>query len=164
VNANPKVDLAGHGLLPGIVNYYLGRDRSRWHTAIPTYAQVQYTNLFPGVDAVFYGGGQDGRQIEHDFVLAPGVDPDAITLRAQGTHQLEIAPEGDLVARVTGTEIRLRKPAIYQRVNGAHGNAGHHQTGLPQAEAAVHTTHELHEAHQHKACMHGRTTHGGINL
>jgi hypothetical protein len=39
----------------------------------------------------------------------------------------------------------------HEHAHGAHGNAGHHQTGLPQVEAAVHTTHESHEAHQREA-------------
>jgi hypothetical protein len=40
--------------LPGIVNYFLGNDPSQWHTRIPTYAQVQYDEVYPGIGLVYY--------------------------------------------------------------------------------------------------------------
>src|SRR5262249_26979944 len=31
----------GEAPLPGIVSYFIGNDRARWHTAIPTFARVR---------------------------------------------------------------------------------------------------------------------------
>ncbi|RPI58259.1 MAG: hypothetical protein EHM56_02250, partial [Chloroflexi bacterium] len=107
--------LVGEDRLPGVVNYYLGRDPARWHTGIPTYRQVRYQGLYPGVDLLFFG---NQRQLEHDFVLAPGADPGVITLRVKGTDTLAIDPTGDLVLGVAGSELRLLKPTIYQEVDG----------------------------------------------
>jgi hypothetical protein len=33
---------------------------------------VRYTNVYPGVDLVYYG---KQRQLEYDFVIQPGADP-----------------------------------------------------------------------------------------
>jgi len=40
---------------------------------VPTFAKVNYQNVYPGVDLVYYGS--QGGQLEYDFVLAPGADP-----------------------------------------------------------------------------------------
>jgi hypothetical protein len=56
--------------LPGTANYFIGNDPSRWRTDVPTYAKVEFPDVYPGVDLVFHGRQ---RQLEYDFVVAPGV-------------------------------------------------------------------------------------------
>lgn len=116
VGAAAEPPLVGEARLPGVVNYYLGRDPSRWHTGIPTYRQVRYRELYPGIDLLFFG---TGGQLEHDFVIAPGADPDAIRLRVHGADALEVEATGDLLLSVDGGQVRLLKPFIYQEVDGA---------------------------------------------
>lgn len=115
VGAAPEPKLVGLDRLPGIVNYYLSLDRAQWHTGIPTYARVKYEGVYPGIDVVLYGNQQ---QLEHDFVVAPGRDPGAITLQAQTVDALTIDQAGDLVMGIGGDELRLLKPFIYQEVDG----------------------------------------------
>lgn len=111
--SEPKV--VGLDRLPGLVNYYIGHDPEQWHTGVPTFARVQYQAVYPGIDAVFYG---NQGQLEHDFVVAPGSDPDSITLSVQGADALEINGDGDLLLKTAGGELRLRKPFIYQEAGG----------------------------------------------
>ncbi|HLJ95048.1 MAG TPA: SBBP repeat-containing protein [Gemmataceae bacterium] len=101
--------------LPGTVNYYLGNDPTNWHTDIPTFAQVAYHNIYPGIDLVYHS--RDG-QLEYDFAVSPGANPAAITLSFTGADRLAIDSQGDLVANVAGTEIREHTPRIYQDRNG----------------------------------------------
>jgi hypothetical protein len=101
--------------LPGKVNYLIGKDPSRWRTGISTYAKVAYENLYPGVDLVYYG---NQRQLEYDFVVHPGTDPDIIALSFEGADELKVDAQGELVLNTGGGEIRQRKPFIYQEVNG----------------------------------------------
>jgi len=54
VGANPDSKITGANQLPGKVNYFLGKDPKKWRTNIPTYARVRYTNVYPGIDLVFY--------------------------------------------------------------------------------------------------------------
>ncbi len=121
LGANPEPEVAGQEKLPGVVNYYLGHDPDRWRTGIPTFAQVKYQGVYPGVDVVFYG---NGRQLEYDFVVAPAIDPSHITLGAQGADALAVDASGDLVLQVLGGAMRLRKPFIYQEVNGVRQQVG----------------------------------------
>lgn len=117
VGAAAEPPLVGEGRLPGVVNYYLGRDPSRWHTGIPTYRQVRYRGLYPGIDLLFFG---TGGQLEHDFVIAPGADTDAIRLRVRGADAVEVEATGDLLLSVDGgAQVRLLRPFIYQEVDGA---------------------------------------------
>src|SRR5438132_1281800 len=55
VGANPKPKMVGLDELLGTVNYFIGKDRAKWRTNIPTYAKVNYREVYPGVDLVYYG-------------------------------------------------------------------------------------------------------------
>ena len=76
---------------PGRTNQYLGNDRRRWQRGIPSYAEVEYADVYPGVDLVYYG---NQRQLEYDFVVGPGADPGAIALRVTGADTLEVDARG----------------------------------------------------------------------
>ncbi|MGA2630827.1 MAG: SBBP repeat-containing protein [Terriglobia bacterium] len=115
VGANAHAELEGQEKLPGISNYFIGRDPSQWHTQIPNYRQVAMKQVYPGIDLVYYG---QGRQLEYDFVVAPGADPKRIVLAIDsGTttgHSPHIDADGDLVVALDGGEVRFHRPAIYQ--------------------------------------------------
>ena len=70
--------MTGAEELPGKANYFLGNDPSKWRTNVPTYAKVRYESVYPGVDLVYYG--TQGGELEYDFIVAPGADPNAIAL------------------------------------------------------------------------------------
>lgn len=116
VGSETKPMAAAQRELPGKVNYLIGKDPSRWRTGISTYAKVAYQNLYPGVDLVYYG---IQRQLEYDFVVQPGIDPNIIALEFEGADELKLDAEGELVLKAGGGEIRQRKPFIYQDVDGA---------------------------------------------
>jgi hypothetical protein len=124
VGANLKAGIAALDELPGRSNYFLGNDPKKWRTNVPNYAKVKYQSVYPGVDLVYYG---NQRQLEYDFVVAPGADPRAIALEivgpglapATGTPvnrrtALQINPNGDLVIKTQGGEVHFHKPVVYQ--------------------------------------------------
>jgi hypothetical protein len=113
--ANPDPQIAGGEKLPGLVNYYIGNDPAKWHTRIPTYAQVKYSQVYPGVDLVFYG---NQRKLEYDFVVAPGADPSVIRMYLAGAKKLRLDAHGNVLLTVADGEIQLQKPLIYQNING----------------------------------------------
>jgi hypothetical protein len=115
IGANPNAEVVARDELPGKSNYFIGNDPSKWRTNVPNYAKVEYRQVYPGVDLVYYG---NGRQLEHDFVVAPGADPRVIRLGIQGADKLEVDAAGDLVLHAGGGAVRLRKPVVYQEVGG----------------------------------------------
>jgi len=109
---NPDVRLSGADPLPGMMNYFIGKDHAKWRTNIQTYGKVRYDQVYPGIDLVFYG---NQRQLEYDFVVAPGATPDAIRLCVEGADHTSVDnATGDLVLQAAGQEIRFHKPVVYQ--------------------------------------------------
>ena len=63
-------------------NYLFGKDSSKWITNIPNFERVAVHDVLPGVDVVYYG---NDRQLEYDFNLAAGVDPNGVLLNFGGS-------------------------------------------------------------------------------
>ncbi|MGA2427434.1 MAG: choice-of-anchor D domain-containing protein [Candidatus Acidiferrum sp.] len=114
-NANPDIKIAGMDRLPGRVDYFLGQDPANWRTNVSSYARVKYAGVYPGVDLVFYG---NQRRLEYDFIVAPGADPKAIALNVEGARKLRLNARGDLLASISGGEVELQKPVVYQQIHG----------------------------------------------
>lgn len=120
--ADQQAEVVGLDPLPGIVNYFIGDDPSKWRTNIPTYQKVEYRNLYAGIDLVYYG---NQGQLEYDLIVAPGADPTQITLAFDGAEQIAVDAQGDLVltlpsssaerAKEAAPTLRLHKPVVYQK-------------------------------------------------
>jgi hypothetical protein len=116
LGANPATQVTGRDALRAKSNYFIGKDPKAWRSNVPHYCKVHYQGVYPGIDLVFYG--TNAGQLEYDFVVAPGADPNNIALGIEGADQLEIDANGDLVLHVAGGEVRLRKPFVYQEIDG----------------------------------------------
>jgi hypothetical protein len=117
VGARRQAEARGLRRLPGRSSYFVGNDPQKWRTDVPTYARVEYRDVYPGIDLVYYG--TQGRLLEYDFTVAPGADPTAIVLRFHGGDEVAIDADGHLALRGAGGGIRLHKPVAYQLVDGA---------------------------------------------
>jgi uncharacterized repeat protein (TIGR01451 family) len=113
--ANPQSKPAAQQELPGRVNYFLGKDPRKWRTGVRTYGKVVYEQIYPGVDLVFYGNQQE---VEYDFVVAPGADPRRIALDVLGASGVKLEASGDAAMTVPGGMVRLKKPILYQEIDG----------------------------------------------
>jgi hypothetical protein len=122
LGSNTGAQAQGTDRLPGIGNYFLGNDPSKWRTGIPTYARVQYPEVYPGISLVYYGNQQ---QLEYDFQVSPGADPSQIRLWFSGAESLTLDERGDLVVQAQGQILLQHKPVVYQDVAGErHAVAG----------------------------------------
>ena len=115
VGARP--DVAGRGELPaeGRTNLILGDDPAGWRTGVASFGRVTYEGVWDGIDVVYHGRGA---QLEQDFVVAPGADPDAISVSFADARELRLDANGDLVVTLAGGEARLERPTLYQDVGG----------------------------------------------
>jgi hypothetical protein len=102
---------AGSERQPAVMNYYVGTDRSRWHSGVPTFAQVRYKNVFSGIDLLFHE--KDGG-VEFDFEVAPGSDPQQVRLKLDGPYAFS---GGDLLVGEHGW-MRIQKPRACQILDG----------------------------------------------
>ena len=115
VGAHPTPAVQGEKTLPTRTNYLLGNDPAQWHTHVPNYNRVRYADVDPGIDVAYYGNPQ---QLEYDFIVAPGTDPDAITLDFDGAERMTLDEAGNLVLQVDGGEVVQHAPVSYQEIDG----------------------------------------------
>src|SRR5713101_7449186 len=97
LGANPKTRVEGLEELPGKANYFIGNDPKKWRPNVPIYARVQYRDLYPGINLIYYG---NPRHLEYDFVVSPGADPNVIKLAFQGVEDVKIDGQGVLILQV----------------------------------------------------------------
>lgn len=116
IGANPDAAPFTRQPLAGRINYFIGKDRSRWQTGVPTFGQVGFRGVYPGIDLVYYG---NQKRLEYDFVVAPHANPKQIQLRFAGADKVRLDADGDLVVRAQGRELHWQKPVVYQ--NNAAG-------------------------------------------
>jgi hypothetical protein len=115
VGANPQPQVVGVDQLASTSNYLIGNDPSQWQTNIANYGRVEYQNLYPGVDLVFYGNQQ---HLEYDYVVAPGTDPGVIKLAIDGAESMTLDDQGNLVLHTSGGDVLEHAPVVYQDTSG----------------------------------------------
>jgi hypothetical protein len=107
-NRSPKIEPLDR--FQARTDFFLG-NRANWRADVPSYGRVRYRSVYPGVDVIYYG---NQNQLEYDFVLDPGADPNAIRMKFSGDGHLSLSPEGDLVLESGDARIVQKKPVIYQ--------------------------------------------------
>ena len=166
VGANPAPAMEGINEQPGKSNYFIGNDPEKWRTNVPHYGKVQYREVYPGIDLVYYGSEQG--QLEYDFIVAPGADPANIRMNFEGAEQIHIDENGDLVVHLADSrpstplgagqlsvvsepkaspalrdgqpsafsELRFKKPRIYQPTEAVSETTGSTVAGATGLNAA----------------------------
>jgi hypothetical protein len=107
---------SGAGLepLPGVVNYFIGNDPGKWRTGIATYRKVNFAEVYPAIDLVFYG---NQRQLEYDFIVKPGGEPASIAWSVSGARP-HLGEDGSLELSAPGGPVRFLAPVAYQVIDG----------------------------------------------
>ena len=117
MGASPKARFEPLDRQPGISNYFIGNDPSKWRTNIPNFGRVALRGVYPGIDLIFYGS--EGR-LEYDWAVAPGADPKQIRVRWVGVGEVTSDTRGDLVLSAS---LIQHKPVILQegkRIEGGY--------------------------------------------
>ncbi|MCX7944181.1 MAG: SBBP repeat-containing protein [Deltaproteobacteria bacterium] len=116
VGGRSEVEITGEDELHGRVNYFIGNEPTKWRRDIPTYSKVRYSNLYEGIDLVFYG---NQRQIEYDVVVRAGVEPSKVAFLIEGARDVSVKEGDELeITLPSGRSIIQRRPYIYQEING----------------------------------------------
>jgi hypothetical protein len=113
--SNPCPQVKGYDELPSKTNYLIGNDPANWITDITNYARVEYMEVYPGINLVYYGN--EG-ELEYDFIVAPGANPDDILLKFDKHNKPTIMKDGSLIISDKGAEIKLKAPFAYQENKG----------------------------------------------
>jgi uncharacterized repeat protein (TIGR01451 family) len=111
LDARPAREMYGVEPLQGRSHYYRGNDAAAWPTDVPTFGRVRARGVYKGIDVEYYGRN---RQLEYDFLVAPGADPSQIALAFEGVDRLSIDQTGDLLLQVGPRTIRQHRPVAWQ--------------------------------------------------
>ncbi|MGH9765525.1 MAG: SBBP repeat-containing protein, partial [Blastocatellia bacterium] len=114
--SNPRVQAQFSGDLRGTTNYLIGNESSKWVTGVPTFSRVKFSDVYPGIDVVYYA---QPRELEYDFVIAPHSNPDSIRLEAESGSYFILDQDGGLLIRTNCGEISQGRPAAYQMIHSA---------------------------------------------
>ena len=116
MGSNDDARMSGRHRQRGTVNYIKGNDPRHWQRGIPVYDQVAYSSVYPGIDLVFHGRGD---QLEYDFKVAPSADPGAIRMAFSGVDNMRLDRAGRLHLITRQGEVIQQAPVAYQMIGGA---------------------------------------------
>ena len=83
--------------------------------AIPSYGEIQYSDVYPGIDLVFR---TQAGALSYDFYLAPQADPRRIQLRFSGVRSQRLDTDGNLILDTSAGVVTHTAPRLYQVING----------------------------------------------
>jgi hypothetical protein len=112
LGANPQAKPTALDRGHGRVNYLVG---SRHQTNLPTYHQLAYRDLWPGIDMVFRG---KGGKLNYEFHLRRGADPSDIRLAYKGAEGVSLGASGALLVDTPIGTLRDSRPQSFQRIDG----------------------------------------------
>ena len=116
VDGATSPEVVTHGRQPGHTNYLIGNDPAQWQTNVPSFAAVEYQEVYPGIDLRYYG---NDRQLEYDFIVQPGADPRQIALTFDGATGLAVTEAGDLeIGLNPGRTVTFSAPISFQDNDG----------------------------------------------
>ena len=107
---------SGRRELPGRSSRIFGADPRRWERDIRSFGEVEYREVYPGIDLLYYG---NQRQLEYDFVVHPGASPREIAFHITGARDLSLDADGNLVMTTEAGALTHRAPVMYQDVEGS---------------------------------------------
>ena len=102
--------------LPGVHNYFLGNDPSKWRSDVPLYGAVRYREVYSGVDV--RAREHDGH-FEYDLLLQPGADLEPVEIVVGGIDRMHLDEQGALVMETRLGPVRMPVPLSWEE--GASG-------------------------------------------
>jgi len=114
IGANPGVRPVGQDSTPAVISYFKGR-QDQWQAGLKTYAALAYRDLWPGIDLVYSGAGN---QLKYTFLVKPGADPHQIKLAYRGATSVKLNAAGQLEVTTPVGGFHDQEPYAYQETNG----------------------------------------------
>ncbi len=100
--------------VPDYVNYFIGKDRSKWAGRVGIFKRLHYSRIAKGVDLDW---SMDQGRMKYTFRIDPNTDPSFVGLEYNAVRKLELR-EGNLVVTLPNLEVIEQSPYVYQLVNG----------------------------------------------
>jgi len=112
----------------GSTGYFLGNDRSKWQSNLPTYRTVTYPDLYPDV-SLAYSGSSEG--LQGQYTIAAGGSPTQIRWRWQNAKHIQLSSTGNIEVvlpasadsvTTAGVTALILAPQAWQETQGKRTN------------------------------------------
>jgi hypothetical protein len=113
IGASTRTAPAGSGRTEAIVNYFTGSP-GQWRINLPTYEDINYSNLWPGIDLAV--NGSEGR-LKYAFTLAPGTDVSTVRMAYNGATG-RLTDDGSVVLETAAGTLTDPPPVAFQERDG----------------------------------------------
>src|SRR5580704_14373622 len=121
IGSNPIAKVEGRGQNIARINYFVGRDPSRWHTNIPTVNEVVTRDAWPGIDVSYGRDPAAPGAVECVFTVRAGADLTAIRLAFDASGAIALTPDGNVEAVVAGRSVTFTRPKVFEEdADGRH--------------------------------------------
>jgi gliding motility-associated-like protein len=113
-NAQPATRLSGSEKFHDYVNYFLGKDTTKWAGGVEQYGRVTLRDVYPNIDFHLLSVGQ---QLKYEFTAAAGAEIDSIAIEIEGADGIELI--NDQLEIATSIQRLIdQKPLVWQIVDG----------------------------------------------
>ncbi len=96
-------------------NYFIGKNPSKWQSNVPVYSKLRGEEVYPGVDVIY--SFQEGKP-RYDFVVKPGANPSAISLRFSGANGVSVSEDKGVTLSTKLGDMYNGNIYAYQDING----------------------------------------------
>jgi hypothetical protein len=100
-----------------VVNYFVGDDKQKWHSGIPTYDGISLGEVWPYINLELHAYDKN---VEKIFKVLPGGDVEDIRITFEGVKSLSINEAGELVLETDLGNVKMTKPSAFQDISGKH--------------------------------------------
>jgi hypothetical protein len=97
------------------INYFKGKNPHIWKTNLPTYKEILYKNIYPGINLTLRAYNNN---IEKIYTIESNGDPNSILTQFEGANSLKINKKGELEILNNARSLKLTKPVAYQIIKG----------------------------------------------
>lgn len=110
--ANPNPAIEPGDTFDTTYNYFRGSDPAQWASNVRAYKELTLRDLYPGISLRLYS--QADRQLEYDWIVAPGADYRLVNLRFEGADDVAVADDGSLDIALRFGSVHFKIPESYQ--------------------------------------------------
>lgn len=114
INANKNVHFVESSPSPHVENYLMGNDSTKWVKNLRLYNQVDYVELYDGINLNLYESEQT---LKYDILVKSNADITQYKVKYSGQESIDIIDGTILIKTSLGT-ITESKPYAYQITNG----------------------------------------------
>lgn len=114
LNSLQTAETSSAQITPDYVNYFIGKDKKKWAGDVKNYREVNYQNLYNGINLQVLGLQNS---IKYNLIVAPHASADQISFYYEGLERLTLE-KGSLHLKTSVNEMTEQKPYAYQYIDG----------------------------------------------